>query len=152
MEKGLIKLPPCGPNEVWAMKDTGSAPHVASHRRHFPGAELRPGDKDRKGAFTTATGDPFGAEGEFTVPFKTQEGHARKVTFENAEVTVPIRSGGKMADEDNALTFVKNGGWVHDLVTNEISRFIRAHGVYRIKNGLCRRNIEAETRGCSTCS
>ena len=115
------------------MKDTGSAPHVASHKRYFPGAELRPSPASRKNAFATATGAPFGADGEFTVPFQTQEGHQRKVTFENADVTVPILSGGKLADEDNALTFLKWGGWVQGLHTGDISKFVRAHGVYWIK-------------------
>ena len=62
----------------------------------------------------SATEQPFTNDCEFTVPFKTQEGHARKVTFKTAEVTVPILSGGKLADEDNALAFVKKrrlGTW-----------------------------------------
>ena len=39
MGKGLIHLPKILPNHRWGLLDSGSAPHVANHKRHFPGAK-----------------------------------------------------------------------------------------------------------------
>ena len=39
---------------------------------------------------------PFDAKGEFEVNFKTQERQNRKIVFQNAPVSAPIISSGKM--------------------------------------------------------
>ena len=133
MKAGLISLPKTLENEKLSMLDSGSAPNVADHEKHFPGAELKESTKNGKDACTTATGDPFGAKGELTVRFKTEEGHRRQATFQNAPVMCPILSTGKMTDEDNHVNYRKWGGYIYDTITKEKSAFVRAHGVYWIK-------------------
>ena len=57
IRQGLIKLPPCKPNEIWCMVDSGSAPHVADMHKHFPGASLRQSSAQKTGTMVaTATG------------------------------------------------------------------------------------------------
>ena len=65
--------------------------------------------KDKEHVYSTAVGSPFDAHGEFKVHFTTQEGQKRHVTFQNAPVTVPILSSGKMCDEGNEITYNKKG-------------------------------------------
>ena len=90
IKNGLIRLPACAANEIWCMVDSGSAPHVANLKQHFPGAKLRPSLAQKLGIqMSTATGQPFANLGEFEVPFHTQEGHPYTTTFQNAEVSMP---------------------------------------------------------------
>ena len=133
IRRGRIQLPPCKPHQIWCMVDSGSAPHVADHKRHFPGATLKPSKSKNTAEFATATGDPFAADGEFRVAFKTQEGQQRHVTFQNAPVTVPIVSSGKMCDEDNEITYTKTGGYIKDCITGGVTKIQRGYGVYWIK-------------------
>ena len=81
----------------------------------------------------TATGAVFENKGEFDLEFKTPEGHRYKTTIQNADVTVPILSTGRMADHDHTSTFQKAGGFIKDDLTGNISKFIRCHGVYFIQ-------------------
>ena len=81
----------------------------------------------------TATGALFDNKGEFDLHFKTAGGHSYQTTIQNADVTVPILSTGRMADHDHTSTFKKDGGFIHDDLTGNVSNFIRCHGVYFTK-------------------
>ena len=81
----------------------------------------------------TATGDLFKNEGEFDLDFTTQEGHKRRTTFQHGKVSMPIMSTGAMADHDHESHFQKHGGTITDMITKEVSHFIRCFGVYFIK-------------------
>ena len=106
-------------------------PHVANLKQQFPGAKLRPSLAQKLGIqMSTATGQPFANLGEFEVPFHTQEGHPYTTTFQNAEVSMPILSTGRMADSGCTSTFKKDGGTIHHEPSNAVSHFIRCHGVY----------------------
>ena len=83
-------------------------------------ADITPCKNNNKHAFTTATGDPFGSEGEFKVPFQTQEGHNRVITFQNAPVTVPIISASRICNEDASVTYETWGG--AGLLTTSLGR------------------------------
>ena len=54
------------------------------------------------------------AESESTVEAEPEEGYKRVYTFQNADVTVPILSTGRMADHDHTSTFKKDGGFIHE--------------------------------------
>ena len=55
---GPLKLPKPGTDERWNLMDTGSAPHVADNKKHYPGATLKDTpSEDAK--FSTATSAGF---------------------------------------------------------------------------------------------
>ena len=83
--------------------------------------------------FATATGDIFGSKGQFTVEAESMEGYKRKYTFQNADVTVPILSIGKLTDDEHDVMFKKHGGKIIHVPTGEEIHFIRRHGVYFIQ-------------------
>ena len=58
----------------------------------------------------TATGGLFKHFGVFDLNLKTQEGHAYNTTMQHAEVTVPILSIGRMADNHYKPMFEDDGG------------------------------------------
>ena len=100
--------------------DSGSAPLAARHKKHFPVADLKQPKKYHQAAFTTATGQPFGADGEFVVNVETKKAHERQVKFTNADVTVPILSTGLMTEEDNDVEYRK---WAAPSLTPSPGRF-----------------------------
>lgn len=65
--------------------------------------------------------------------FRTQEGHLKGIIFKNANVSFPILSTGRIADNNNKVWYDRNGGDIVNLDSGETSRFIRAMGVYWIK-------------------
>ena len=100
----------------------------------FPGAELNHSVAHKLGIkLSTATGQPFENKGELTVPDHTQEGHQYSTTFQNADVTMPNLSTGRMADSDCASTFKKDGGTILHEPFGEISHFILCYCVYSVK-------------------
>ena len=66
------------------------------------------------------------------IPAVSLEGHKRTYTFDDADVTVPILSNGKLTDDGNDVLFQKRGGKIIHLETGEIIHFKRMHGVYGI--------------------
>ena len=107
---------------------------MAPHRL-FPGTKLDPSSAST-GAFAAANGSPIHNLGNFQVDFWTQEGHARQITFQNANVSFPILSTGRIADNNNTIWYDKDGGEIVDMQTGETSRFVRAMGVYWIQMAL----------------
>ena len=111
LKKGLLTLPPCTENQLWAMGDSVSTIKVANHAKHFPGAKLRESEASRKGiAYQNADGSPLPNKGEFDIEFTTDAGHHRKSTFQNADVMMPICSLGEFADNDCDVLLQKHGG------------------------------------------
>ena len=135
IEKGKIKLPPVKEGETIILMDSGSRPTIADRDKHFPGAELRQSQAQREGrGYSSATGEAFPNEGEFTVRARTQEGHERDIVFQHSsKVAIPILSTGGLTDADNDVTYQKTGGYILHNPTKQLSRFMRLHGVYFIK-------------------
>ena len=126
--EGKLKAPKVEKDEKLILADSGSAPHIASHSKHFPGATLVSGG-ERK-TFTTATGDPFVSEGTMTIPMESQEGYHRTFTCDDAPVAIPILSTGKLADEDEDSLFSRRGGQLINNANGELIQFQRLYGVY----------------------
>ena len=114
------------------LADSGSAPNVANHKRHFPGSALVRGD-EKYNQFVTATGQPFGSCQKMVVDAESLEGYKRRITFQDTDVTLPILSIGLMTDDDNDVLFQKRGGKSIHNPTGEIIEFTRMHGVYFIE-------------------
>ena len=93
------------------LHDSGAAPNIANHATHFPGSTLKT-TTTQSSQFTTATGQPFGSDGEMTINFESQEGHHRTFTFKNADVAIPIISPGLLADDNHDALFRKKRGHV----------------------------------------
>ena len=104
-------------------------------RQALPGrySQAIAGTKGRKG-YTSATGELFKNEGEFTIPCRTQEGHQRTVTFQHSsKVSLPILSTGGLTDLDNDVMYRKHDGYIEYIPTGEKSYFFKLHGVYFVK-------------------
>ena len=114
------------------MADSGSAPNVANHKKHFPGSQLVK-DTGSSVQFQTATGQPFESKGKLTVDAESMEGYRRRIVFDDADVSIPILSIGLMTDNDNDVLFQKKGGKIIQLPTGEEIAFIRMHGVYFVE-------------------
>ena len=98
MRNGTHGLPDLGPGYVWGLVDSGSAPHVAPHSKIFPGATL---EKSHGDGFVAANGSAIDNLGKFKIDVQTQEGHDRTIEFNNANVSFPMLSTGRSADNDN---------------------------------------------------
>ena len=127
IEDGTIKLPPAEEGESIILMDSGSRPTIANRDNQFPGAELRQSQAQRLGkGYTSATGEPFPNDGEFTVPGRTQERHQRNVVFQHSsKVAIPILSTGGLVDQDNDVTYSKHGGHSLHNPTRQLS-FVQA--------------------------
>ena len=66
------------------------------------------------------------------IPATSMEGYERTFTFDDADVTVPILSIGKLTDNDNDVLFQKRGGKIIHVPSGEEIHFKRMHGVYFI--------------------
>ena len=128
--EGKIQLPQIEKDQVLILGDSGSAPNVANHARQFPGSKITPHAK--RPEFQTATGQVFNSKGEMVIPATSLEGYERVFTFDDADVTVPILSIGKLTDDGNDVLFQKRGGKIIHIASGEIIHFKRMHGVYFI--------------------
>lgn len=134
LEKGEITLPSSKKGKKWSLADSGSRPHIANAKRHFPGAKIRPSkEPGASSGYTAANGTHIENQGEFEVKYISSGGHKRSIVFQNADVQIPITSTGRMADADFETTYRKHDGIIHHLPTGQKDRFIRAHGVYWIE-------------------
>ena len=90
----------------------------------------------------------MGLRGNSLSNSRQKRGRKREMTFQNAPVMIPILSSGKITDEDNDVTYTKWGGYIRDNFNGDISKFIRAYGVYWIKmiceDGLLRKKPDAD--------
>ena len=112
LSSGQCELPKLPPGCVWALVDSGSAPHAAPRAKLFSGAQLCTDPSDRK-EFAAANGSLIQNNGKFLVNFSTQEGHARSLWFRDSNVSFPIISTGLIADHGNDSWFSKHGGAHH---------------------------------------
>ena len=128
IQEGKLKSPPVAKDEVLVLHDSGAAPNIANHAKHFPGSTLVPSKDGDK--FSTATGEPFGSNGEMSVNFESLEGHQKTFTFKNADVAIPILSIGLLTDDDHEATFRKNDGVLKRVPTNQTIKLVRVYGVY----------------------
>ena len=91
IESGEISLPPLEKDAYYTILDSGSTICAADHTKVFTGAELQSPEPNGE-RYYTATGQPFGNKGSFTVPFTSENGHHKQTTFLNAPVAMPITS------------------------------------------------------------
>ena len=68
-----------------------------------------------------------------TVDAESLEGYRRRITFDDANVSIPSLSIGLMTYCDNDLLFQKKGGKIIHVPSGEEIAFVRRHGVYFIK-------------------
>ena len=87
-EQGKLKAPAVEDREILVLHDNCATPNIASHQKHFPGATLNPSSS--KDSVSTATGQPFGSNGEMTVPVETLEGHKRSCSINSGGHTHPV--------------------------------------------------------------
>ena len=71
--------------------------------------------------------------GQQTLEVKTDEGADAFVTFQMTDVSRPLSSVGKICDTNKRVMFGKKGGFIWDIVTNQVTKFQReADGVYEL--------------------
>ena len=102
-------LPPPRPGRVWALYDSGSAPHACPHKKLFDKTSLRQPSAGRS-VYAAANGSNIINEGEFDLPHTTTEGTSRQIAFQHANIALPILSTGLLSDEDSETTCGKHGG------------------------------------------
>ena len=84
IKEGRIQPPALKSNQRLFLGDSGAAPNVANHKRHFPGADLgRSAAQNQGKAVITADG---------SVTVTTINTHAKNSVFPNADVGMPIVS------------------------------------------------------------
>lgn len=79
-----------------------------------------------------------------TVQAQSEESRTRTYTFQNAPVTAPILSIGKLTDDDNDVLFQTRGGNIIHVSSGEEIAFVRRHGVYFIKLNIDWRILQPE--------
>ena len=132
IEQGKLKAPEVEQGEVLILHDGGTAPNIACHEKHFQGAQLTKG-KASGAQSSTATRQGFASSGDTQIPVESLEGHERTFTFKNANVSIPILSTGRFADEDHDSLSQKTEGQLLHVPTGEGIHLFRMHGVYFFK-------------------
>ena len=95
---------------VW--HDSGSAPTLANHAKHFPGATLRTSQAQKNGVkYVVASGGELANEGEFEVLYQNVDRSVDTTVFQTAAVGMPIFSISKYTEGDFEVTFRKK--WWH---------------------------------------
>ena len=130
--EGEIVLPDPGEGAVWVLVDSGSSIIVAGHRLHFPGARLEP-TKTGNSTFQAANGQTFGNDGQFHIPFRTENGHTRSTDFLNARVSMPILPVKTWNSLGNTTIFEEDHGMFIHKDTGEKYMFVANDGVYFVK-------------------
>ena len=117
---------------VWALVDSGSGVHIASHGTHFPGARLQKGD--RHGAkYTAANGSEMEDEGAMTITALTEEGAQASIVFQsNSQVGMPILSVAKLGLQHDAFFRETDGELVHR-ASGQRTKFVKRAGVYFLR-------------------
>ena len=106
-----------------------SAAHVASHKRHFPGAVLRRSSAQEKGTrYVTAGGGKLTNNGEcdtvFTQDASDSTTTLRQTTFQNADVSVPMFSIKHVTKEQHEVTFREHDGYILRVPTGRRYYFV----------------------------
>ena len=130
---GRSGLPRPRARRVWALYDTGAAPHACNHEKHFNKTKLAAAEGHDSSA-VAAAGSPIGNTCQATVPRETNEGNTREAKFSDADVS---RSSPQAASQMRtpkahlAKPVVShNGSRNHHAV--EIGRIVSAMGVHWI--------------------
>ena len=119
---------------IWSLADSGSAEDVANRKKHFQGATVTESEAQRQGrTFTAANGETIDNQGEMTFPVKYREGKEELITWQNADVELPIRSTKKMAGGGRLVCYGENSGVVLNPETCVNKRLVSTHGVYFIR-------------------
>ena len=80
--------------------------------------------------------------GEIDVEGVTEQGHKVNVTFQDAEVGVPILSVGELTDSKHKVDFEDHGGEILHKPTGTVTPFVRKLGVYFVKIMVPRSSLE----------
>ena len=110
IEAGKLKPPePTNNSSNMCRAAKGSAPNVASPKKHFPAAERLRGNTQYNNR-VAATGLTFGGSCKMAVDRKAIEGYRRRIVFGDAGVSMPMLSTGLMTDNGNDVPSQQEGG------------------------------------------
>ena len=111
IEAGIVTLPKVADGKILSLVDNGAAPIIANLAKHFPGCVIRPSAGSKSGAqYQNANGKPFANRGEFNLPCRTNEGQSWDIIFQDADVSLPILSTGRLADAEYEIVYRKHDG------------------------------------------
>ena len=120
--------------QVISIVDSGAVDSVApsSVAAHQP---VTPSKGSMEGqTYSTADGTRLANLGQKTIMGLTDEDEALSMTFQMVdEVTRPLSSVGRIADQDNLVVLGRKGGYIYNVATGETTNFQRDQGVYVIK-------------------
>ena len=108
------------------------------------GARLVTG-KEPDGMFHSATGEPFGGDGEFNVQFRSYNGHAREIDFINAKVSIPIVGAKRWNSQTKSRAILdEDWGLLHHTPTGEEDPRLCRSAVYFMKRLVKRRILRPD--------
>ena len=97
--------------------------------------------------YVVANGGEIPNRGEWTLAFKTETGQPRRITFQNAEVGMPIISTNGLTAEQNEVTYRYEDGYILHVPTGERTPFIARNGVYVLQMRVPRRLVGDQSAG-----
>ena len=116
---------------VWVMMDSGAGNHVRAPEKHVAEYTLHTDKPSNK--FVTATGQVVPNKGEKHTRIRTSEGSICNVTFQCADVDMPVLSTRKLCESGHEVLYKHNGGLTIDTKTGQTTKFVMRAGVYYLK-------------------
>ena len=90
-------------------------------------------DKSRSGAcYASATGEPIPNLGEQQLPFATEEGSMRAMTFQAAPVAKPLGSVKRICQAGHYVIFGEDGSYIVNKATGELNWLREQSGNYML--------------------
>ena len=131
---GKTRITALGEGYVMVMMDSGAGNHVCNPAIHFTNFRTHASAGSKSGrVFQTADGTEIKNLGEKHVRLQTQEGQSSTITFQCADVDVPILSTRRLALAGHEIRYRHNGGVIIHLKTKHKTKFVVKDGVYFLK-------------------
>ena len=119
----------------------------------IPGAKLEPSKAQMSGAtYACANGAVIKNKGQATTEVRVEKphGHSRNITWQNADIEMPILSTAGLADDAkhvSDITYGREGGHVLELEKTNRSDVVRHGDVYFMKTYFKRKTIQQKPAG-----
>ena len=114
--------------------DTGAAGHVMPEAM-FPNVKLERKTQPKK--FVAANGDQIRDLGEKNIPFRTNEGVQRCITFRSANVVKPLISMQKVVRAGNVVVLDEKNPHIRNIRDGTVIKLDANNGVYTMDMWIC---------------
>ena len=120
--------------KVRVTMDTGAAGHVIPEAM-FPNVKLERKTQPKK--FVAANGDQIRGLGEKNIPFRTNEGIQRCITFRSANVVKPLISMQKVVRAGNVVVLDEKNPHIQNIRDGTVIKLDANNGVYTLDMWIC---------------